>query len=259
MASLNPRKVIFNPFKDSFGFAWTELNRKPFNGISIRFVVVAAVNAVTQWNDVRRNSTGTIRRCKRYPMISGYRMPQSRLTTAHSAATIEVIEGTLPIGNGKSIGELLFSRFAPLFANSILFGMIAQVFFAVKSSIWPHSIFVFGNIQRRFIFVLMPISSLIECFLRFVFLVVAFFAFFTNANVTIFTLRVFVKSIQGFPRTTFAACFTQRNRLINHLRFSFAGFACCCGQAAKQAVRAVHEAALVHNAIIPSNIREVSI
>jgi hypothetical protein len=45
-----------------------------------------------------------------------------------------------------------------------------------------------------------------------------------------------------------------RDGIKDHLRFSFAGFAYWwCGQAAKQAVRAVHEAALVHADILPQN------
>lgn len=50
-----------------------------------------------------------------------------------------------------------------------------------------------------------------------------------------------------------------RANLELHEVFSYRPYLQGCGQAVGLAVRAVHEAALVHNAIIPSNIREVSI
>jgi hypothetical protein len=54
-----------------------------------------------------------------------------------------------------------------------------------------------------------------------------------------------VVQCNGKPLTAFSAALV-RNRLVDHLKRSFAGLADRCGQAAKQAVRTVHDAVLVH-------------
>lgn len=114
MLFLQAVKVSVNMRKDLFSFAATQMVRQPLFRKFIALGIITSIHAMTQWDDVCRDSTGTIGTRQWYPMVLCKKMPQARRSTANSAAAVEVIERVLPIGKCERVEQIKFSGFTSL-------------------------------------------------------------------------------------------------------------------------------------------------
>lgn len=108
------------------GFALSKTFAKPLVGVFIALAIVAAVYTMTQRDNVHWDSTKTIGRRKRYPVIGGYCVPQSRWSTTDGATTLEVIKCMLPVNDSKIVRQVKFARSSALPFDFIFFGKFFQ-------------------------------------------------------------------------------------------------------------------------------------
>lgn len=80
-----------------------ELVNQPFTGTAVSFRVIAATCAVTERDDIPRDSSGAIRRGERYPVVGGESVPESGRAATDRAATAEMVECGLPVGGGEGV------------------------------------------------------------------------------------------------------------------------------------------------------------
>jgi hypothetical protein len=145
----HPIKVIFDLSDDLSRFADTKLVNNPFDRIFVRLAIITAILLVTQWQYVRRHSARTIRIANGYPMIGGYRMPQTGRSTADCAATAPVFKAALPVVYSQCIRQLAFTG-APLLLRQPL---TVWVFLPPVTTIFWILFAEFGAIATPFIHV----------------------------------------------------------------------------------------------------------
>lgn len=90
-------KVCVDALQDGGSFTRAETRAQPGGGGSIRFLIIASVLPSTERDNVLGDSTRAISGSDRNPMIHHQGMKETGRTTADSTATLEVVNGALPV------------------------------------------------------------------------------------------------------------------------------------------------------------------
>lgn len=106
----DPSEIGFDAGKDSGGLAGTEFRAEPGGGWLVAFALVAAVNAVAEWNHVSGNRTGAIRIGHGDPMIHCEGVEKSGRTPANGTTAIEVYKSAIPLCISQSVRQIELAR-----------------------------------------------------------------------------------------------------------------------------------------------------
>lgn len=170
---IHPFKIILNTFFDLLSFACSEFFNKPIMRILSVLFIVAAILPMTQRYHIRGNSSGTIRRDQRYPMIHSDGMKESAWSSANGALIIKIFKSAIKIVGSKIMRQSPFSRAAMIFRDVTLiavliaplipisFMLFAVVIIPLSRSPFPISgIFLFSFVAIGFYLIRIFISPI---------------------------------------------------------------------------------------------------
>ena len=91
------KKSLYAPKYFSALF-FQKCSQKPILGRFPAFAIVTSCGAITKRYDIPWDSTWTVGRSERYPVVHGKGPPQSFLGTTDSAGMVPKVKGIMPMG-----------------------------------------------------------------------------------------------------------------------------------------------------------------
>jgi hypothetical protein len=231
LSRFHPFEITIDVVKDYFCFLLIKDSINPCHWIIVRFAIVAAIYAMTKWNNVKWYCARTIWRRNRNPMIHRKSMPQTTRSIAYCAAIIEILKTTLPIFCCKLIGEIELSSIALMKVDLYLIWMILlpassnstvnmRSRFASSATIFSHSIKMYVVIISSLCSLSLSIISVISSTIR----RATNFAISAQSYLAFLVFPSFKKFIGSrLPFITFAALSKFRSRIVEHSTFT----SCC--------------------------------